>query len=325
MRVLDGLEAADPPLTQSVLTIGNFDGVHRAHQHLLAQAGLFAANTGGPVVVLTFEPHPLSIVAPAKAPSCLSTREQKLRCLARAGVDLTVIARSEPSLLALEAEAFIDEVVRKRFHPTHIVEGPSFGFGRGRKGPPQILRRIAAAFDCDVHIVEPVTLQIEGGETLFISSSLIRGLIGQGKVHRAALCLGRCYELVGKVVTGDRRGREIGFPTANVVVPDQLIPADGVYAGRAVVRGETHACAISIGTTPTFGETERRIEAHLLDFAGELYGEPIGLEFGSWLREQRAFDSADALAEQLKRDVAAVRRELDDQMPDAPGGEAAAR
>ncbi|MHC4698142.1 MAG: bifunctional riboflavin kinase/FAD synthetase [Planctomycetota bacterium] len=322
MKVLDGLEAVDPPLTQSVLTIGNFDGVHRAHQQLLAQAGLFAANTGGPVVALTFEPHPLSIVAPAKAPARLSTREQKLRYLARAGVDTTVIARSERSLLGLEAETFIDEVVRKRFHPTHIVEGPSFGFGRGRKGTAQMLRRIAAGFDCDVHIVEPVTLQVERGETLLVSSSLIRGLISEGKVHRAALCLGRCYELPGEVVTGDSRGREIGFPTANVAVSDLLIPGDGVYAGRAVVRGETHPCAISIGTTPTFGGTERRIEAHLLDFTGELYGEAIRLEFGSRLREQKTFDSAEALADQLKRDVAATHRVLDEVITDALGGEA---
>lgn len=323
VRVLDGLEAVDPPLTQSVLSIGNFDGVHRAHQQLLAQAGLFAANTGGPVVVLTFEPHPLSIVSPGKAPVRLSTYEQKLACLASAGVDITVVAKSEPSLLGLEVRAFVEEVVIKLFHPTHIVEGPSFGFGRGRKGTPEMLQRIAAGFDCEVHIVEPVTVQIEEGETLLVSSSLIRGLISEGKVRRAALCLGRCYELVGTVVAGDRRGREMGFPTANIAVSDQLVPADGVYAGRATVRGETHPCGISIGTAPTFGGSERMIEAHLLDFAGELYDEVIRLEFALWLREQRTFDSADALADQLTCDIAAVRRGLDPAVPDRPEGEGA--
>ncbi|UCC31470.1 MAG: hypothetical protein JSU86_04180, partial [Phycisphaerales bacterium] len=138
MRVLHGLEALDPPLAQSVLTIGNFDGVHLAHQQILAQTGLTAANTGGPVVVLTFEPHPLTVVAPSKAPRLLTLPDEKLRHLAEAGTDITVVARSEPALLGLTAEQFVEQVIVRRFHPTHIVEGPSFGFGRGRKGTPEL-------------------------------------------------------------------------------------------------------------------------------------------------------------------------------------------
>ena len=307
MRIVHGLGALDPPIGRSVLTIGNFDGVHRAHQQLLAQAGLFAANTGGPVVALTFEPHPLTIVAPNKAPGRLSTPDEKLRWLAEAGAHVTVVARSEPALLGLEAEHFVHEVIVRQFHPTHIVVGPSFGFGRDRKGTPSTLRRLAAGFDCVVHVVEPVTLQIEEGETLMVSSSLIRSLLGKGKVRRAALCLGRPYALVGEVVGGDHRGRSLGFPTANVAVSDQLVPADGVYGGRATVRGGTYRAAISIGTTPTFGGTTQRIEAHLLDFDGELYGESIRVEFERWLREQRTFNSPAALVSQLNRDVEAVR------------------
>ena len=143
MKVYDGLEAVDPPLPHSVLTVGNYDGVHRAHQQLLAQAGLFAANTGGPVVVQTFEPHPLSVVGPKKSPARLSLPEQKLKYLAEAGADIVVVARSEPSLLGLEAERYVREVIVERFHPTHIVEGPSFGFGRGRKGTPEMLKEFA--------------------------------------------------------------------------------------------------------------------------------------------------------------------------------------
>lgn len=314
MKILHGLETLDPPLGHSVLTIGNFDGVHRAHLQILAQAGLFAANTGGPVVVLTFEPHPLTIVAPAKAPRLLSLPEEKLRCLAQAGADITVVAKSEPALLDLAAERFVEDVVR-RFHPTHIVEGPSFGFGRGRKGTPELLRRIAARFNCEVHIVEPVTLQIDEGETLMVSSSLIRRLLTEGKVRRAALCLGRPYALIGEVVEGDGRGRTIGFPTANIATPDQLVPGSGVYAGRAVVRSDIHLAAISIGHTPTFGGTEQQIEAHLLDFDGDLYGEMIRIEFERRLREQRRFDSVQALADQLHRDVAAVRDSADPSRP----------
>jgi len=307
MRVVKGLERLDPPLLHSVLTIGNFDGVHRAHQQLLAQAGLFAANTGGPVVVLTFEPHPLTIVNAANAPERLSTVEQKLGFLADAGADIVVLARSEPGLLGIEAERFIEEVIVRKFHPTHLVEGPSFGFGRGRKGTPELLQRIVPRFDCEVHIVEPVTVQIEQGETHLVSSSLVRRLLSEGKVRRAALCLGRSYTLVGVVADGDRRGRTIGFPTANLEVADQLIPADGVYAGRALAGDQKYLAAISIGHAPTFSGAERRIEAHLLDFSGDLYGRPMQVGFERRLREQCTFDSPEALVEQLRRDVDAVR------------------
>lgn len=307
MKVIHGLEAVQP-MSQSVLTVGNFDGVHRAHQQLLAQANLFAARTGGQVVVLTFEPHPLTIVAPHKAPPRLSLPEEKLRLLGEAGADITVVAKSERGLLGLEAEKFVEEVLVARFHPTHIVEGPSFGFGRGRKGTPELLARVAHRFHCEVHIVEPVRLQIEEGETVMVSSSLIRDLLRNGRVREASMCLGRPYCLVGEVVGGDKRGKGIGFPTANLQVHDQLIPAEGVYAGHALAAdGVRRLAAISIGKTPTFGETELRVEAHILDFDGDLYGQPLRIEFDRWLRRQEKYGSAAALVEQLHKDVASVK------------------
>jgi len=308
VKVHFGLEQVDPPIERAVLTIGNFDGFHRAHQQLLAQAGLHAANTGGPVVVLTFEPHPLTVVAPTKAPPRLSPLEEKLRCFAEAGADVAVVARSDPGLLGLEAERFVEEVVRRRFQPTHIVEGPSFGFGRGRKGTADTLRRLAAAFGCEVHIVEPVTLQVDEGETLLVSSSLIRRLIREGKVRRAALCLGRPYALIGTVVEGERRGATLGFPTANLQIREQLVPGHGVFAGNAVLEGARHPCAVSIGAKPTFDGQATIIEAHLLDFGGDLYGKTLRLEFDRRLREQQRFGSPEALAAQLHRDVEAVRQ-----------------
>lgn len=305
MRVVDGL-AALSPLDRCVLTIGNFDGVHRAHQQLLSQAGMFSAQNGAPVVVLTFEPHPLAIVAPKKNPPRLQTPEEKLRCLEEAGADVTVVAHSEPSLLGLKAEDFIRDIIWDRFHPTHVVEGPSFGFGRGRKGTPALMQQWGKDLGFSVHLVEPVTLRIDD-ETLMVSSSLIRRLISEGKVRRAGLCLGRPHTLIGTVETGERRGQQLGFPTANLAVADQLVPADGVYAGHAVVGDLRKAAAISIGTKPTFEGTERRIEAHLLDFDGDLYGASLRLEFHDWIRGQQRFGSAEALVTQLKRDVQAVR------------------
>lgn len=308
MRVFHTLEAVDPPLQQSVLTVGNFDGVHRAHQQIIAQAGLYAANTGGPVVVMTFDPHPMRIVAPERAPAVLQTQEEKVECLREAGADVVVIAKSEPALLGLTAEEFVEDVVRKRFHPTHIVEGPSFGFGRGRRGTPAILEQLAAAFDCHVHIVEPVKVQLDDGPSQMVSSSLIRKLILDGKVHRAALCLGRPFTLAGLVVEGDKRGHTIGFPTLNLNLPEELIvPGDGVYAGRTVIDGNSLLCAISIGARPTFGAQTHAVEAHLLDFEGDLYGATVRVQFDRFLREQKAFDGAESLMRQLERDVAAVR------------------
>lgn len=311
MKVFYGIDAVDPPIRGAVLTIGNFDGVHRAHQQLLAQAGLFAANTQGPVTVLTFEPHPLTVVAPDKAPPRLTSPEEKIRRLKKAGADVVVVARSEPGLLRLQAEVFVEDVIHRRFNPTHVVEGPSFGFGRGRKGTPALLKKCAAQFGCEVHILDPVKVQIDQGETLLVSSSLIRQLIQQGKVHRAVLCLGRAYTLTGNVVSGEERGRTLGFPTANLAVRDQLIPGEGVYAGRAFIHEKGHPCAISIGCAPTFGPSPRRIEAYVLDFSGDLYGQSIRLEFSKFLRGQRSFESPEALARQLASDVQAVRDHVD--------------
>lgn len=322
MKVLAGIEAVDPPLKRSVLAIGNFDGVHLGHQQLLAQSGLLAANTGGPVVVLTFEPHPLSVVSPEKAPPRLSSPEEKLQLLAHAGADLTVVAHSDRALLGLEPEQFIKEIIIDRFHPTQIVEGPSFGFGKGRRGTPELLRSVAARFGCEVLILEPVCLQVTEGETLLVSSSLVRTLLAEGKVRRAALCLGRRYSLGGTVVRGHGRGRTLGFPTTNVEVVDRLIPGDGVYAARAFIGRSSRdslPCAVSIGHSPTFDDSPsapRQIEAHLLSLDRDVYGEHLRIEFGRRLRGQKKFESADDLTRQLELDVRAVRLEVQQSLSD---------
>ena len=308
MKVFHGLDTIDPPLEHCVLTVGNFDGVHRAHQQLLAQANLFAANTGGPVVVLTFEPHPLSVVGSRKAPGRLSPPAEKLRLLGEAGADIVVVARSEPALLNLEAERFVEEVIVRRFHPTHVVEGPSFGFGRGRRGTSELLKRLAPDFGFEVHVIDPVSLRIEEDRTVLVSSSEVRRLLAEGKVRRAALCLGRPYALIGEVAEGAGRGRGLGFPTANVAFGDQLIPADGVFSARATVAGSSHTAAVSIGNTPTFPDGRYQVEAYLLDFDGDVRGQRIRIELHHRLRDQRKFESPQALVAQLQRDVETVRQ-----------------
>ncbi len=306
MKVIYGLEAIHPPLTRSVLTVGNFDGVHLAHRKLLNDASLLAVDTGAPVIVLTFEPHPLTIVAPAKAPPRLCLPDDKLRLLAEADANIAVVARSEPALLTLDAERFIEDVLVRQFHPTHIVEGPSFGFGRGRKGTPELLAQLAPRFGYQVCIVEPVRIILDNGDDVMVSSSLIRNLLLQCRVREAARCLGYTYSLTGTVIRGSARGRALGFPTANLDIRDQLVPGEGVYAGRAWVDDAPFPAATSIGSTPTFGGDRSRVESHLLDFDADIYGKTIRVEFGRLLRPQRKFPSPEALAEQLHRDILAV-------------------
>lgn len=315
MKTVYGLDAPDLKINESVLLIGNFDGVHRGHQRLLTRGASLAKNAGVRLVVLTFEPHPTAILRPRHTPERLMTLNAKLDRLEQCDVDTVVVAASTIDFLGLEAEDFIELVV-DRLHPIHIVEGSTFGFGRGRKGTPELLQSLGRRHGFDVCIIDPVTLELDrdgAKASVPVSSSVVRRLIIAGDVLQAGLCLGRSYELLGRVTSGAGRGKAMGFPTANVGELKQLIPGDGVYAGtvrfseapagvaRSVVAG------ISIGTNPTFGGSERRVEAHLIDFKGDVLGTPISLEFGKWLREQRKFDSGDALATQIAADIEAVR------------------
>lgn len=311
MRVIYGLDQLDPPLPHSVLTVGNYDGVHVGHQEILRQACSFAAITNGPVVVLTFDPHPLAFVAPAKAPLRLSSLPDRIHRLAEAGADVIVVAKSERRLLTMEAEQFIKEIMFARFHPTHIVEGASFGFGKGRKGTPQTLQAMAKQFAWHVEMVPPVSIPDERGDSITVSSSLIRKLLMDGEVAGAARCLGRPYAIESTVIRAAGRGRTIGFPTANIAMPEgQVEPAEGVYAGRTWVGENAFGSAISIGRSETFGKNKRQIETHLLEFQGDLYGSLIRVEFLERIRAQQKFPSVHALTGQIQLDIDAVRTVL---------------
>lgn len=305
-----------PPEGGCVLTIGNFDGVHRGHQRLVERARALAEPRGQTPCALTFDPPPSAVLNPDRPAMRLMLLEDRIAHLTRAGADMVVVARTDLALLSLSADAFMRNIVKERFAPSFIIEGPSFRFGRGREGDTATLTALSAVLGIGVEIASPVEIELPDRGRRVVSSSMIRERLVNGDVDSAAAALGRPHALSGTVVKGRRRGRELGFPTINVDAPGQLWPADGVYAGQAQWDGEMRLAAVSIGAARTFDDGERRLEAHLLDFSGDLYGRRVRILFMGRIRDQRRFDSAQALREQLAADVRWVRR----REGDAQGG-----
>jgi riboflavin kinase/FMN adenylyltransferase len=303
MTILEGLDTLGQLPPGSVISIGNFDGVHRGHQQLLRRAmGLKQSHALPAVVVITFEPHPLTILRPQHAPPRLTSPARKRKLLSDAGVDAMVVLAPSKELLNLTAEEFW-QILRDAARPAHLVEGITFTFGKGRGGTIESLREWSSAVGIQLHVVDPVTVPLLNMLEAPASSSTIRWLLERGRVRDAAICLGRPYELEGLVIPGAQRGRELGTPTANLKCDGQLVPADGVYAGRCVIDGRRWPAAVSIGTNPTFGENPRTVEAHLIGFSGDLYGRTLRLQFLDWQREQRTFAGIDALKQWIAQDI----------------------
>jgi len=305
-RCIQGLEAVPDDVRGCVLTIGNFDGVHAGHRHILTTARDLAAERGKQVVALTFEPPPDLVLRPADVPMRIAPPEERCSRLKDAGADWIVTLRTTGDLLEMPAEAFVDEIVLRRFAPSAMVEGENFFFGRDRQGTVDLLHRAGIDAGFDVQVVRPITITLDG-EEIRISSTLIRRLVSQGRVEDAARCLGRHFVLYGRVVGGHRRGRLIEYPTANLDPAQQITPGDGIYAALADVRGRRFPAAVSIGNNPTFGPAERTIEAFCLDAEGDFYDERMALSFVARLRDQERFADASALKARIARDVQRVR------------------
>lgn len=303
---------------RTVITIGNFDGVHVGHAALVARARAIADGAGGMarVVAMTFDPHPLAVIRPGEAPGRLTTLSQRAALLGRAGADEVVRLEPTGSMLGLSPEEFVGNVVRD-LQPLAIVEGPDFRFGRDRAGDMALLARLGEANGFITETMAPPVEVVLSDHTIVRASSrLTRWLLEGGRVRDAAAILGRNYEIEGEVVRGERRGRTIGFPTVNIK-SECMAPGDGVYAGTATLPdGRRLAAAISVGTKPTFGGDARAVEAYLLDaptdggaIAGlPEYGWQIRLSYEHWLRDQVRFESVGALLEQMGRDCERIRR-----------------
>jgi riboflavin kinase/FMN adenylyltransferase len=286
-----------------VVTIGVFDGVHRGHQEIIGYAVKRARDLGIQSVVVTFDPHPAEVVRPGSHPAVLTPPARKAELIEALGADVLCVIPFTPDFSRRSPEEFVHDVLVEHLHAALVVVGENFRFGHRAAGDVEQLRRLGRTFGYSVEGAPMVAV-----DGLVFSSTYIRSCVDAGDVRAAAAALGRPHRIEGFVVRGDQRGRELGFPTANLLCPPRTaIPADGVYAGWLTRRDQRYRAAVSIGTNPTFSGRERRVEAYALDFEGDLYGERLAVDFVEHLREQRTYDSLPPLISQIELDVADTR------------------
>jgi riboflavin kinase / FMN adenylyltransferase len=306
VKLLHGIDGLKQLPHGGVLSVGNFDGIHRGHQQILELAARLRSTDGG-VAVVTFEPHPLTVLRPQLAPPRLTPLSLKQSLLESLRADHLVILPPTPEVLNLTADAFW-QIIRDDVRPAHMVEGDSFTFGKGRRGSIERLREWSADSSVKLDVIDPVRVALLDLHVVPVSSSLIRWLLIHGRVRDAAICLGRAYSLEGKVVEGFRRGRTIGVPTANLDCGEQLVPAEGVYVGRCTVNATPHAAAVSIGTMPTFGDNRLQVEVHVIGFDGDLYGQTLRVELVDWVREQWKFTDVEGLKRRMAIDIESAKQ-----------------
>ncbi|PJE99225.1 bifunctional riboflavin kinase/FAD synthetase [Streptomyces carminius] len=299
-----GLEDIPEDWGRSVVTIGSYDGVHRGHQVIIGRTVERARELGLPAVVVTFDPHPSEVVRPGSHPPLLAPHHRRAELMAGLGVDAVLVLPFTEEFSRLSPAEFVVKVLVDRLHARTVVEGPNFRFGHRAAGTVETLAELGRTYDYDVRVVDLFVRGAAGGGEPF-SSTLIRRLVAEGDVAGAAEVLGRPHRVEGVVVRGAQRGRELGYPTANVeTLPHTAVPADGVYAGWLVVAGESMPAAISVGTNPQFNGTERTVEAYAIDRVDlELYGLHVAVDFLAYIRGQEKFATLEGLLERMAEDV----------------------
>lgn len=311
MKVFSDPAALSAHLKTPVATIGNFDGLHRGHQAIIARVLERARATGGSSLLITFDPHPLKILAPERAPRLISTRHQKLGLLEESGMEFVLVLPFTQELAAVEPERFVKEYLAAMLAVREAYVGANFNFGKGRAGTADLLIHLCSELGLHAEKV-PEVLSLGSP----ISSSRIRRAILSGEVELARDLLGRPFALEGRVIHGAGRGQGLGFPTANLEPAQDLIPQDGVYVTEAVVERAAHPSVTNIGSRPTFASSGHAIEAHLLDPTGNLYDRPVELRFLARLRQEIKFESPGALVEQVRRDIERARDYFRRQPPE---------
>ena len=302
-------ESGLPPyVSDTVITVGTFDGVHRGHRDVVERLVARSRHLKIPSVLVTFEPHPLEIVNPAAAPLLLTTHDEKLEVLAETGIDYLAVVAFTAELAAYSAEDFVELILRRRFRLRELLIGYDHGFGRQRAGNVAVLRTLGERDGFQVDVVDPVSTP--DGHS--VSSTSIRRAVAGGDLDRAAEALGRLYSVSGHVIEGSRRGRTIGFPTLNLGPPPprKLLPPEGVYAVRVQTPAGPVGGMMNLGPRPTFGDLATLLEAHLFDISGDFYGAHVRIDFVARLRETRKFASAELLTKQLAHDEREARNAL---------------
>ena len=298
MQILRHIDDLSVPSQGTVMTLGNFDGIHRGHQALIGAVVAEAKDLGLVSLVLTFEPHPLKVLAPERAPKMLLAHKDKMQLLQALGVDVVVVQKFDLSFAKLSAEDFVRTVLVDQLKARKVWVGKDLRFGQGRKGGVSDLVRWGSELGFSVATVEPILVD---GER--VSSSHIRELVSNGQVDRVESMLGRYYSLSGRVVGGNRRGRDLGFPTANLSTRAEVMPLDGIYATLFQLGERQYLSVSSIGVNPTFGAGPRTVESFIFDFDRDIYGAAVNLSFVRRIRAEQRFDSVDGLVSQIQRDV----------------------
>ncbi|UCH80388.1 MAG: bifunctional riboflavin kinase/FAD synthetase [Nitrospiraceae bacterium] len=309
MKVIDKIEKTHKKLPYPVLTLGNFDGVHLGHQAIFKKLIARAKKMNGTSVVYTFVPHPLRVIAPERAPRLLTTYKDKIYLIKKTGIDAIICANFTKKFATISAESFVRDMLHKVIGVKEIIIGENYNFGKGRKGSPELLKKLGKQLGFKVTVLDEVQ-----NNNVTLSSSRIRTLVAKGKVDEAAAMLGRLYSIEGIVIEGAKRGKRLlKTPTANLLTANELLPKDGVYAVRVEVNGIMYGGASNIGHNPTFKDKKFSFETHILDFKGNLVGKTIRVHFVKRIRDEIKFSSVNELSDQLKKDIAEIRNILETQ------------
>jgi len=304
MNIIYDLKELKRPLKNPVLTIGNFDGVHRGHLVLFDKVKERAKAIGGQSAVMTFEPHPIKVMKPGNGPPLITPTKQKLDLISNAGVDVIFCLTFTRQFASISAEDFVQDILADKLEIKEIVVGYDYTFGYKRQGNITLLQEMGDKLGFKVHVVDPVHL-----DDAPVSSTSIRELVQEGSLSEAKKLLGRDYQICGTVIKGkDRGGRLLGFPTANLKLIDELIPKVGVYAVTAVINDKIHYGVANIGYNPTFGNDALSVETHLLDFSEDILGKTIKVNFIQRLRDEKTFRNAKELSDQIAQDIKQARK-----------------
>jgi riboflavin kinase/FMN adenylyltransferase len=312
MKAYYRLEDYDESLPYPVVTMGNFDGIHRGHQRIFRSLREEALANQGTAVVITFFPHPLKILRPDRAPLLITSLQDRVALIERCGIDRVICLPFTQELANWDAERFVQDILVRKIGTKEVLVGEDFRFGKNRRGDLAYLQEQGKA--CGFKVLKIGPVRLDGME---VSSTRIRQCIQKGRVRESADMLGRPYAICGTVVAGDKRGRTLGFPTANLSTDAELLPPNGVYAVRVILGDDRWNGVASLGVKPTFSGSQYSIEAHIFDFDRDIYGRSVRVEFVEWIREQTSFPSAQALAAQIDRDAQEARRILEQGSPES--------